>query len=609
MSATQTYPFTASDNYTYDTNKVEIITGKAQLKLLDLVAQQFNQPFDSDTNFVYDSDLAEFTGGKVQQKDQRPADATFGANYNADINGNWGDGILTGTATGGATVDGGKLDLSYSDNRYVTYDADLNADSEQVGCIRAKYTPNYSNAPASNQYIFYITSGTSTINAVVFYHTTSRGLYIYISDKDNNPVVATSLKAWNPVADTEYEVELNWDITTGATRLFIDGVQQGATQIGTGIRDSSITVLRVGADNGGAGNPNFKLNDLVIFPTVQHTSDYTPGYTASDNIYLTNNVTLPLMDYPGAGTLLSIDSMATTESGTPKYTIQTGQTGDFYYWTGSAWAVSDGTYAQANDITTFAANISSHDALGCLCMQIKVHFANSNTQSYVSDLTTTYTGQIYSTDNEKITPIEDIRIDSLGNLAETVAKTGSDDIKYAISVDGVEKYWNGSSWATSSGYAQTNSVSEINTNAPALIALGSNIIPIIYLHSEDGSTTPEINNLIVTGDYSADAPTAPVTIPVYGYIYDSEGTALSGVSVAAMPFGKYGYNREIDVSQKLINTTTNADGYWELQLIETTNMPDGAKYIITISGSNYLKRYVVSVPSGAISYNILELEE
>jgi hypothetical protein len=98
----------------------------------------------------------EFVGGKAQQKDQRPADATFGANYNSNINGNWGDGVLIGTPVGGASVLGGKLDLAHNDVRYVDYDADLNADSQQTGCIRFKVTPNYTGGPPSIYYFFSI---------------------------------------------------------------------------------------------------------------------------------------------------------------------------------------------------------------------------------------------------------------------------------------------------------------------------------------------------------------------------------------------------------------------------------------------------------------------
>ena len=94
-----TIPYTTPADYTYDSNKIEIEAGIAKLKLQNSL-QSFEENFADDTGFVYDSDLAEFVGGKLQQKDKRQTDATFYASYNNDINGNWGDGILTGIPIG-----------------------------------------------------------------------------------------------------------------------------------------------------------------------------------------------------------------------------------------------------------------------------------------------------------------------------------------------------------------------------------------------------------------------------------------------------------------------------------------------------------------------------
>ena len=82
-------------------------------------------------NFIFDDTKIEVIGGKAQLKN-RLVDSTFGANYNIDINGSWGDGVLTGTAFGGASVSGGKLDLTGGTVKYVEYSAVGNADSLQV---------------------------------------------------------------------------------------------------------------------------------------------------------------------------------------------------------------------------------------------------------------------------------------------------------------------------------------------------------------------------------------------------------------------------------------------------------------------------------------------
>src|SRR3990167_7383770 len=99
-------------------------------------------PFTDSADYNFDSDLIEISSGKARLKDIRPATATFAASYDNDINGSWGNGVLTGIATGGASVSGGKLVLTNA-TKYVQYAALNNADSLQTGCIRLKYTPNY----------------------------------------------------------------------------------------------------------------------------------------------------------------------------------------------------------------------------------------------------------------------------------------------------------------------------------------------------------------------------------------------------------------------------------------------------------------------------------
>ncbi len=197
---------------------------------------------------------------------------TFYANYEDNINGTWGEGDLTGTPTGGAATVDGKLDLTHDDKRYVTYDAVNNADSQQTGCIRFEVTPNYSGNPSSAQYLFAI-SAASDYNLMTFYHWPDGTTYLHIKGTGPN-IIFAGMGVWNPTAGQEYEFELNYDLTEGTTRIFIDGVQFGPTKTETGVRSDDITYLRIGTSFNKSANSNFKIDDLVIFDKVQHTSNY-----------------------------------------------------------------------------------------------------------------------------------------------------------------------------------------------------------------------------------------------------------------------------------------------------------------------------------------------
>jgi hypothetical protein len=74
-----------------------------------------------------------------------------------------------------------------------------------------------------------------------------------------------------PVLGTEYDIELNWDLTTGATRLFIDGVQLGDTKTDIQTRDNVVTISLAYTNN----TANYIIRDFGIFNTVQHTSNFT----------------------------------------------------------------------------------------------------------------------------------------------------------------------------------------------------------------------------------------------------------------------------------------------------------------------------------------------
>jgi len=378
-----TIPYTTPANYTYDNMKITVENGLAKLKLQNSL-QSFVEDFADDTGFTYDSNLAEFVGGKVQQKDKRPTDATFYASYNTDINGNWGNGILTGTPIGGASVSGGKLDLAHNDKRYVDYDAIGNANSQQVGCVRFKVTPNYFGQP-DTRWFFAICKAHNDIKNTIELRQSGSNSYLrlHIYDKDGNFVVEHLCGTWNPIVDTEYEFELNWDFTTGATRLFINGIQNGSTCVSTCLRDSNIGLLRIGSDydNGSSDLSNFKINDFLVFSTVQHTSNYTPNWSnIYEYDYVESTVILPEMEHVLPGDLTTFVSFVTVESGNPRYTLQIGRSGNYLYWNGSIWTTSDGSYATVvnNNINDFPADTDK--------IYVKVFFLSNGLQQVELDL-------------------------------------------------------------------------------------------------------------------------------------------------------------------------------------------------------------------------------
>ncbi len=116
-------------------------------------------------------------------------------------------------------------------------------------------------------------------------------------------------------------------------------------------------------------------------------------------------------------------------------------------------------------------------------------------------------GVSFPTDNPTSQPKEGFRATELTDFDATVVETGSDTLTFTILVDGVEKYWNGSAWVDSTGYPQTNSAAVVKANISSLVLADiSSINAVAYFHSDDGSTTPELDNF--TFEYNAE-PTSP----------------------------------------------------------------------------------------------------
>jgi hypothetical protein len=74
-----------------------------------------------------------------------------------------------------------------------------------------------------------------------------------------------------PVLGTEYDIEFNWDLTNGETRLFIDGVQLGNTVTTTFTRNN-VTSLALGLSS---NTSDLTIRDFGTYNTVQHTSNFT----------------------------------------------------------------------------------------------------------------------------------------------------------------------------------------------------------------------------------------------------------------------------------------------------------------------------------------------
>ena len=297
--------------------------------------------FENSLNYNYDDTKIEIVNGVARLKKLTPINETFYANYNTDINGSRGLGVLTGTANGGASVSGGKLDLAHNDLRYIEYNAQYNADSLQTGCVRFKVTPNFNITPATEEKYFSIMQTTNNYTNVIYLrHRASGDMRLQLHDSSG--LIVEIYGYPNFILGQTYEVEVNWDITNGATRIFIDGTQLGATHTGTGIRTDA-RILRVGTGVHKSSISNFKIDDFQVFSTVQHTENYTPCPCVECSYCNLNPTIYPKESWNPTSplTMLSfVETLGAGNEGNVGYQISQDAGVTWKYWNGVSWSVS-----------------------------------------------------------------------------------------------------------------------------------------------------------------------------------------------------------------------------------------------------------------------------
>lgn len=567
MTTIKQYDFIDETSYTFNSDKIEIVDGKARLKLQQ-DGVSFTEDFSTDTGFIYDSISAEFTGGEVIQKDQTPSGSTFGATYTSSIDGSWGNGVLTGTAYNGAAIAGNRLDLSGSvSERKVVYAGLNNFDFAQTGCVRFKYTPNYSGAPTVPMYIVTLGGDGNNNSKIKIYHY-SNGYVRYAAYDSSGNSLGESIYLWiTNVAGTKYEFEYNFDFTAGASRIFLNGNQIGATGALTGTRTASdITYCSVGvAPTEFYKTPNFYLEDLEIFDSVQHTANYTPGYSVPEYRYLSSKVILPEMEHTNPGTIINFNELSSEYSGSPKCTLEIGRSGDELYWNGSSWAVSNETYSQATDTATFNSNCTLLSVDGEIYGQLNIYFDNSSTvQSSISELTAALTVNTqYPTDNPAIitkTSFKSTQLNSISSISEI---EGNDLITHVINIDSSDYYWDGEGVVLSSGtYAESNLIEDLSANATAFIDTRSDVKIKSFLHSDDGTTTPELDLINILYNQALGDPVVPRLVNIEGFVYDND-SPLADKVIYVRPYLHGYFNNGIFHDYSFFQmATTDSDGYF-----------------------------------------------
>lgn len=580
MSITSIFDF--SSQASFSVYQAIVQAGEGSLDHEDTLST-WTEDFTDDTDFTYDNTKAEFAGGLVRAKDLRLANSVLGATYTSSKDLSWSQsGSLAAMDIGTPVLSFGKLACLGGGNNAVVYENSDIGSSGNVGAIRLKYTPNYSGAPASNYNIFELAPVSGNNDRMLLLHSASGGtlrLTAYTSVGTVKHTATILGSAWSPTAGTEYELELNWDTVAGVVRLFVDGVLQGSAPVSSYARGNDANRLYIGA--GTVYNvTDASFNDVLLFSTVQHTSNYTPGYTVVETAYATSKIDLPtyIHSVPGQD-ISSLTSFVAVTAGSPRFTVE-GK-----YWSGSAWVASNGTYAQANDAATINTNISSLGLLtGDNTIDASVIFPDSNTLASVSNLDV---GHMAGTHFESgsIETSSALSIQSIASFAATINEPTNTTLRFQLRIDGVLKYHNGSAWVASDGSTtQGNTAAQINSNVGTLsLGQNSSVKIRIALATTDIEVSPSIDEFTIVYDFGG-IGAEPTTCIVWGYYRDISGIPVSGATVTfSLVRTKKTYKEASSaIIEKSVSVITDSNGYFEIDLIRSSEYEGSGTYKIVI---------------------------
>ena len=490
---TDNIPFTTPANYSYNASEIEVGSGIAKLKELSGAVHNF--PFTTPSNYTYPSDI-EVVGGVSKLKSLMPTNATFHANYNSDIHGTWGDGVLTGTGYGGASVSGGELDLTGRTAQWVDYAGLDNGDSLQQGCIRFLYRPNWTGNPTAITGFFETLEGHNLNKNRIGMYMNAGTLQCFFYDGTGTYIHSLSTP-WSPVANQQYEFEINFDFDIGESRLFIDGIIVASNLTQTMTRNSTTGLIRIGTNNTGTWVPDAKYDNVIIFDAVQHTANYTPLATIPPAKYAqTDPKIINSVGFVFSLMFNSFTETSTIPSGTGiQYQLSSDNGVTWKYWNGSSWATITGSQTdswyytnESNIASVVSVNISSLASSGTLVFRAFLHTTNIETPELDNILMTTATTYIVGSFEIAMNyDIQPTKVSHYTSIAETTVKPTDTDIKYQFSINGGSTY-NGI-WL---------SISELNTAIQSISCFFTGVDTIRFkaqLTTAIINSTPTLDNL------------------------------------------------------------------------------------------------------------------
>lgn len=533
--AQQIYPFTTAGNYTFDGNLIEVNGGVAELKIVPSAPSIENYNFDVPGDYTINSPtLSEISGGAFKLSTQPSGFSGLQwIPYNDQSGFDAQEGGAVGSVTGLPTVSGGNLVLTpQANNRFVDYGIGHSGGgfNPVQFYVRFRFTPNFNGQPTVNQHLFSWVTGGQQYGDLIWKGPNPQGGRFFVQFVANNNVfegpLYVSPSAFSGTAGVYTEIQLlvNYQAFSPPQFAFwINGTYQGNFSTGGQSGGTVGYNLRVGASNGQLGC-NVLVDDVQVYNGLTALGNYTSPVVFNELPYTSTPVyadaNLNLIDETlsnGLNNILTFVEASTTPANTEiKYNVSNDDGSTWYYWDGANIVLSNGTFAQANDATTWASQLNALETFVQGTEKLRLRFWLSSTDGLstpeLDNIQASHDTIGYDVTNPDILTNISFNASTLTSFIDAVTNGGGDTVKYQLVLDGINKYWNGSAWVNGAGYAQTNTASEVNTNIGAFLNLTNGALPVqvrAFLHSDTGASTPTLDSITV--DFTLETTSPVVT--------------------------------------------------------------------------------------------------
>lgn len=330
--------------------------------------------YDNGANFTYDTAKIDFavTPGKAKLKLLTYTNEVFNASFSTSIDAERSAGSGTGAPSGAVNLTTpGEVDLN---SNYIDYPVASNFDFTQTFTVVVGFKPSWTGAAPSTQTLWAIAVAPSNNQNLVKVQITGTTALIQIYNSAGG-LIGTTSGTFSGVAGQEAVIAAQVDITTGASKLFLNAVQLGSTIAATGTRTNTATIARLGNNNDANNAPLFDVTFFRAFNAVVDVSTFVPGFDAPSY-----DKSSPSMLVNSGIDMDGLDGFVETSD--PKtgadeiyYTIVINNQDK--YWDGAAWSNSDGA-TQFNTAVEIQTNKASLDISSGATVKVRA-FLKSDT--------------------------------------------------------------------------------------------------------------------------------------------------------------------------------------------------------------------------------------